>query len=181
MEQSFLTIALLILIACIALNFALTVRLARQMKVLQRQSSVALGSPLPYFEGRRLADDLLVAFPPGTGPLALLFLSPKCPGCRAVLPELEKIRDAAQRSGLALWIVGMESRHNMQEMLRGSALFEHCLAVEASVRDKLNPAQGTPFYLFADDQGNALSSNFIGDADWRSFIAQMTQEDVAAA
>ncbi|WP_163994586.1 peroxiredoxin family protein [Pyxidicoccus caerfyrddinensis] len=151
-------------------------RLVRRAGAAEPPFTLPLGQVIPAFEGRARADGRRITSSELAGQAAvLLFLSSGCPKCRGTIPELLRMLPAIRGAGVGLWIIPADSRHDISELLEGSALLEHVLVLEPAVRDGLNPRQSTPFYIFIDHRMVALASGLIGDDDWKSFVEQMKE------
>jgi len=155
-------------------------RIARVLRLTPRSRSseppftVALGRPIPAFEGQVRADGRRIASAELAGQAAvLLFLSGGCSKCRRTIPELLQMFPGIQRADVALWIVPADSRHDISPLLDGSALLDHVLILAPAERERLNPRRAAPFYLFIDHRMVALASGQVGDDDWLSFVDQI--------
>ncbi len=174
-----LIVALLTLV--VAFMVLLVLRIAAVISAqeyLRSPAALPVGSRLPDFSGHRLSDGerLSADFLRGQAAV-LLFLAPECDDCRQRVAELADLYEAIVRSGVRLWVVSARSRKRMTAFLQDSPLLDHVLLVKASVRHALNPRNAAPFYLFVDDERRVLASNFIGDEDWLSFVAQMRESE----
>jgi hypothetical protein len=150
-----LILALLTLV--VAFMVFLVLRIAAVVSAqeyLRSPAALPAGSRLPDFSGHRLTD-----------------------GERLSADFLRG--QAAVRSGVRLWVVSARSRKRMTAFLRDSPLLDHVLLVKPPVRHALNPRNAVPFYIFVDDEGRVLASNFIGDEDWLSFVAQIREYEAA--
>ncbi len=138
--------------------------------------TLPLGQAVTAFEGRAREDGRTVTSAELEGQAAvLLFLSSGCPKCRGTIPELLRILPAIHSSGISLWIVPADSKHDIAPLLENSALLKHVLLMEPAARDQLNPRRAAPLYIFIDHQLVALASGLIGDDDWISFVDQMKE------
>lgn len=176
-----LVVALLSLV--VAFMVFLVLRLAAVVSAqdyLRSPAALPVGSRLPDFSGHRLSDGerLSGEFLRGQASV-LLFLSPECDDCRLRVAELAELYEAIVRSGVQLWVVSARSRKRIAAFLQGSPLLDHVLLVKAPVRHALNPRNAAPFYIFVDDGCRVLASNFIGDEDWLSFVAQIRESEAA--
>lgn len=154
--------------------------LARRPGTAEPPPTLPLGQAVPAFEGRARADGRHITSAELEGQAAvLLFLSSGCPKCRATVPGLLQILPAIRSTGVGLWIVPADSRHDISPLLEGSALLDHVLLVEPAVRERLNPRRAAPSYIFIDHRLVALASGLIGDDDWQSFVDQM--KDIQAS
>jgi hypothetical protein len=106
----------------------------------------------------------------------IVFLSATCKTCNEKLPQLERLRTPMQAENVALWIIGMDSQRRMKRWLARSPLITHLLLMQSQPRRRLNPASGSPFYIFVDHRQVVQASGFLGDADWQSFVEQMAAD-----
>lgn len=176
-----LIVALLTLVVAFMVFLVLRIAaIVSAQEYLRSPAALPVGSRLPDFSGRRLSDGerLSADFLQGQAAV-LLFLSPDCDDCRQRVAELADLYEAIVRSGVRLWVVSARSRKRMTAFLQDSPLLDHVLLVKASVRHALNPRNAAPFYIFVDDARRVLASNFIGDEDWLSFIAQIRESEAA--
>jgi len=183
MDGTLQALILALLTLAVAFTLFLVLRIAAVISAqeyLRSPAALPAGSRLPDFSGRRLRDGERVSAHMLRGQSAvLLFLSPECGDCRQRVAELSQMYADIVRSGVQLWIVSARSRARMTAFLHGSPLLDHVLLVKASVRQALNPRNAAPFYVFVDDEGRVLASNFIGDEDWLSFVAQVRESEAA--
>jgi hypothetical protein len=183
MDSSLHTLTLALLSLAVAFTVFLVLRIAAVISAqeyLRSPAALPAGSRLPDFSGQRLRGGETVSADSLRGQSAvLLFLSPECGDCRQRIEELSPMYADIVCSGVQLWIVSARSRKRMTAFLQGSPLLDHVVLVKASVRQALNPRNAAPFYLFVDDEGRVLASNFIGDEDWLSFIAQVREPEAA--
>lgn len=179
MDDNLLLIVLIVLTAATALNLFLTLRLAAHIRAAAEAAiptTLPIGEAVPPFAGQRRADGSRVASGDWTGqPAVLVFLSPGCSSCRATVAELLAILPAMRGAGVALWVVPNDDRHDIAGLVGGTELLDHVLVLDAATRLRLNPRKGAPFYIFIDDRMIAQASNFVGDEDWRTFVAQMRE------
>jgi hypothetical protein len=165
--------------ACLlSMNLRKLASLVRRPGPAEPPPTLPLGQAVPAFEGQVRASGRRMNSAELAGQAAvLLFLSNGCPKCRGTVPELLHILPSIRGAGIGLWLVPADSRHDVSTMLEGSALLEHVLDLEPSVRDRLNPWRAAPFYIFIDHQMVVVASGQIGDDDWKSFVAQMKESD----
>lgn len=187
MPAGMLYAVLLVLALSVALNLALTFRLLAAVRALADGPPVPLsaGMPLPPIEGRVLPGRLLpgravVALPPAGQPAVLLFLSSRCPKCRAKLPEIAGLLAPAQAAGVAVWLVSHEPSWRLRRFLRASPLAAVAVRVARASYRQLNVRYASPSYLFIGHDGMVQAQGMIGDDDWMSFCAQMDDARQAA-
>lgn len=185
MDASLLGFVVALLAAVVAFLLVLVLRLvavASAQEYLRTPMALPEGSPLPEFSGRRLTDGGLLSgdFLSGQA-VVLLFFSPECDDCKQRIAELSALYDAIRRSGVQLWVVSSRSKRRVEEMLRESPLRGHVLLVTAAARQLLNPRNAAPFYIFADHERRILASNFLGDAQWQSFVEQIGEVGMGSA
>jgi hypothetical protein len=178
-----LVVALLTLVVAFTLFLVLRIAaIVSAQEYLRSPMTLPEGSTLPALSGRRLSDGARLSgdFLGGQSTV-LLFLSPECGDCARRVAELAGLYDAIRRSGVGLWVVSARSGARMAAFLQDSPLRDHVLLVKASLRRALNPRNAAPFYIFVDADRRVLASNFVGDANWLSFVAQLAESDPEAA
>lgn len=191
MAPTFVLVVLALLTASVALNLLLTLRLAAIVAARERErlpATLPPGTPLPAFSARPLSGGAAVASGSLRGtPAVLVFLSPGCAACSARREELVRLHPAMRRAGVGLWVFVNARPARARDYLRETPLLQHALRIDEAVAQRLNPRNAAPFYLFVDADGAVIASDFIGDADWASFRAQMearpdeTADEAAAA
>lgn len=181
MDGTLLSFAVAVLTLVVAAMLFFLLRIAAVVSAqdyLRSPTALAAGSRLPDIAGRRLRDGKLLRGNFLSGQAAvLLFLSPDCADCKLRVGELAEIYGDIRRSGVQLWVVSARSPRRMRAFLRDSPLLDHVLLVSPAIRRALNPRNAAPFYLFVDGDGQVLASNFMGDEDWTSFVAQVRDTD----
>lgn len=183
MDSSLVGIVLLALSFSVALNLFLTFRLIAIVGSgkIPPPFSIAIGEPLPGFEGRVFSDGRLVTSGELLGQAAVLvFLSSGCHKCLTRIPELQQISQPMQRLGIPLWIIGTDSARRVARHLKGSALLRNILDLDPPTRRGLNPSHAAPLYIFVDHRGVVQARDFIGDENWLLFVEQL-QEDRSGA
>jgi len=185
MAPTFVLVVLALLTASVALNFLLTLRLAAIVAARERErlpATLPRGAPLPAFSARPLSGGAAIASGSLRGtPAVLVFLSPGCAACRAHREELVRLHPAMRRAGVGLWVFVNARPARARDYLRDTPLLPHALRIDATAAQRLNPRNAAPFYLFVDADGTVIASDFIGDADWASFRAQMDDDPDEAA
>ncbi|HWT13322.1 MAG TPA: MauE/DoxX family redox-associated membrane protein [Allosphingosinicella sp.] len=136
--------------------------------------TVPIGAPVPSFAGQWRSDDTPLSSSDLAGqPVVLVFLSSGCAACRAKVAELAEILPAARAAGVMLCIVGDEAGQGVAALLAGTPLVDQLLVLDAATRQRLNPRNTAPFYIFIDHLSVVQASNAVGDEDWQSFVEQM--------
>lgn len=185
MNGSVIGLLIVLLTLAVAFNLFLTLRMARIVghhEYLRSPIALPAGTPLPAFKANALADGRRVRAEALDGqPAVLVFLSPGCGDCKARVGEIARMYPAMRQAGVALWVIGPRSGRRLAQFLAGTPLLDRVLRVSTAAQRKLNPRNAAPFYIFIDHQRTVLASNFIGDDDWLSFVAQMREVDPEAA
>lgn len=185
MDASPLTVAVAVLALVVCVLAFLVLRIASivgAQEYLRSPTALPAGGRLPVFSGRLAVDGQGFSSDHLSGQsTVLLFLSPDCGDCRQRLVELDALYPALRASGVQLYLISTRSHRRMAAFLGESPLREHLVLVSAAVRQSLNPRNAAPFYLFADHEQRVLASDFIGDANWRSFVAQVEEAGEASA
>jgi hypothetical protein len=175
-DDNLLAIVLVVLTFATALNLFLLLRLAERERARSRPLLHPVGAALPAFEARRLADGTRLGSADIAGrPLVLVFLSGGCPACKAALPELESLLTGAAAAGVGLWIVTADAPRAIALLALPPGLAARTLTADRVSYRKLNPHAAAPAYLFLDETMVVRASNYVGDADWRSFVEQMRE------
>ena len=149
-------------------------RMARAAQPLQ------IGAPVAAVMGRTLGDGAAVMLPAVEQPVALLFLSSRCPACRGKLAEIAGLLAPAAQAGLQIRLVSAEPAWRLRRFLSGDALRAAAVVVSARRYARLNPAMHAPYYQFVDAAGVLQAAGPIGDDDWLSLHAQMDEVEQAA-
>lgn len=185
MDAASLTFVVAVLALVVALLTFVVLRLAAivsAQEYLRSPTALPAGSRLPNFSGLYAATGEHFASDGLAGQASvLLFLSPDCGDCRQRVEELNALYPALQRSGVQLCVISTRSRRRMTAFLGESPLLAHVVLVSVSLRQRLNPRNAAPFYIFADHELRVLASDFIGDENWRSFVAQVGEEEKPSA
>lgn len=180
MDDALVAMLLIFLLVAVTLNFALTLKIVAIVREAPEPQdlpfSLELDRPIPHFVGRRLTNGAtLSAEALAGGATVLVFLSSGCGECRGRIPELVRLLPAMRRAGVELFVIAMETEAKVRRFLGGTPLFEQVLMLDKENRKQLNPRNGSPFYIFVDDQRVAKASNFIGDENWQVFVGQIQQ------
>lgn len=182
MTDEFVLMVLAVLTCVVGFNLLLSFRLvsviASNKDVTDTPSLAFLqpGQALPDFSATTFASGKAVNFASALGqPVVMAFVSSGCEECRKKLPDLVAIEPALVDAGVVLWVIAMESQSKVKKLLRDTALLDHVLLMDKSVRQQYNPRSTTPMYLLIDHQQVLQASGFMGDDDWQSFLQQMAQ------
>lgn len=166
-----------------ALAFALALNLKLTLSVLRTvrrgaHATTALqpGQTLPDVDASALTDRRPIPLGTPGQARALLFLSSRCPKCRAKVAGIDALAGAAHGAGLALWIVSDEPVWRVRALLRGSALNAYTVRVGASAYRRLNPTRASPAYLFVNHEGVVEAAGLIGDTHWRDLEQQLAPD-----
>lgn len=182
MSTDIIYLALAVLSFALALNLKLTIavlRTARRERSMP--AALAAGQDVPPVLARTLDGERPVDLVAQGQPAVLLFLSSKCPKCRAKLPELARMAPGARQAGLALWLVSEEPRWRLRRFLRGSSLSPIAARVSEADYRLLNASLTSPAYFFIDHQGVLEAAGLIGDANWLALREQLAQADIGQA
>lgn len=177
MNGPLILIVLAVLVPATALNLFLALRLLARLRdgsQVELSTALPVGQALPSFQAKRRLDGRSVTTAELAGaPAVLAFLSPGCPACRQKAAELLDILPAMRSAEVALWIMCADPVHDISELVGDTLLSEHVLVLDDAARRTLNPLNAAPFYIFIDDRTLVQASNYMGDEDWRTFVAQM--------
>lgn len=185
MSTSLIELLLVLLLAAVALNFLLTARIAAIVREAPEPHELPftfpVDTPAPALQGRWLDSGQPFSSERLAGiPMVLVFLSSGCADCRKRVPELTELLPVARRAGVELLVVTAESKARARAFL-GTALFEQTISIDAPTRKSLNPRNSSPFYLFIGGDNRVEASNFVGDADWLSFVEQLDEHRATPA
>lgn len=187
MTNALLSLLVILLLTVVTLNLYLTMRIASIVREAPEPQdlpfTLELDMPVPPFSGKRLGNGATMSSEAvaGNASIVLVFLSSGCGDCRKKLPELVLILPAVRRAGIELLIVAMEGEAGVRKFLGATPLFDHVVVVDKKTRRLLNPRNGSPFYVFIDNQKIVKASDFVGDVNWRSFMDQMRELDLEMA
>lgn len=187
MTNSLLALLVLLLLVAVTLNLFLTMRIASIVREAPEPQDLPftldLDMPAPPFSVKRLMSGALVSSEAvaSNASIVLVFLSSGCGDCRKKLSELVQILPAVRRAGIELLIVAMESEAGVRKFLGATPLFEHVVVVDKKTKRILNPRNGSPFYVFIDNQKIVKASDFVGDINWQNFMEQMRELDLEMA
>ncbi|MGN6519952.1 MAG: TlpA family protein disulfide reductase [Dokdonella sp.] len=170
---------------CAALAVGLALNLLLTLKVLSAARAMvvnATAEPRPHVgervavvEGRSL-EGARITLPEDGRANALVFLSSRCPKCRAKVPEIARMVPSAETAGLRITLVTMESRRRLRGFL-GDALIAACVRVRGRQYRALNRVLSTPHYLFIDAEGTLVARGDIGDEGWHGLRDQLGPDE----
>ncbi len=184
MDEQTLALTLALLAFALALNLQLTlsaVRAARRMR--DTPARLLPGQRVPVMDAGVPATGTRVQLAQAGQSWALLFLSSKCPKCRAKLPDIDALAEAARTAGLALWIVSDEPWWRLRRFLRHTTLASNTARLDRMSYRRLNPNMAAPAYLFVNHESILEATGLIGDEDWLALCAQLAgagTEEIAA-
>lgn len=166
----------------IALNFVLTLKVLTAARAMIVNATAPprppVGERVAVIEGRSI-DGARIVVPEAGRANALLFLSSRCPKCRGKVPEIAGMAPLAEKAGLRISLVTMESRRRLHGLL-GAGLAATCARVRGKPYRVLNPSLSTPYYLFIDAEGTLVARGDIGDDGWHRLRDQLDgEEDVS--
>lgn len=180
MNPELIEIALVGVTAVSILNLILIIRLSAWFGSLPMDTlkplTFPIGQPLPYFEAQDLKSRQTITRDTMNGQATVfLFLSLKCLECRSKIPEIQRIMPLAEKSGVAIWIVAMESVWRHKKFLQHHNLLHAGLSLDRRLLLTLNPRFISPYYIFVDAEGQVVASHTIGDENWQNFVRQMDE------
>jgi len=185
MDERIIYLVLAVLAFAVALNLKLTIAVLQAgRRERNAPSPLLVGEPVPPVSGRAVGQRGL-RWPVTDGqPVALLFLSSRCPKCAGKLAELERLLPAAQRAGLAVWLISHEPAWRLRRFLGGRFPLSRVLRLNRRDYQLLNATAASPAYLFVNDAGVLEATGLIGDDNWLALRAQLSDapamEDQAA-
>lgn len=179
MDDQVLYPTLTALAFALALNLKLTLSVLRASEQARAAPQLLPGQPVPSLTARMLLQPAPLQLAAHGQAWALLFLSSRCPKCRATLPQLGAMVEAARQAGLAMWIVSEEPPRRLRTFLGGTALQSCTARLNSKDYRKLNPSLSSPSYLFVSHEGILEAAGLIGDDDWRDLQAQLSGTDAA--
>ncbi len=154
---------------------------------LTQAQPLAAGIQLPQMQVNTL--DGAATLPDQTQALVLLYLSPKCPKCRGLLPQIERlagqIRQYGEAAGIRLQLVSCEPRWRLRRFLAETALPAHLLLLTRRQYLRLNPSWQSPMYQLIAAGGELQHAGLCGDEQWQLFCEQIaslaTEQGIQAA
>lgn len=169
------------LMLTVTFNLWLTFRLIRSVRLLPMSKHVVAqklteGILISDFDLDRITDKkslTLYEFPDHAK--VLVFLTSKCKKCKSKLPELHESLEIANRLGVMIWILTLETKGRMKNFLQNDNLMDVSMRVSQSSYDYLNPEGASPYYLFIDAENTLQAQGFIGDENWVGFLKQLEQ------
>ncbi len=185
-ESMIIWVLLTVLAFAVALNLFLTFRLSRLSLTTQFSEDIPLmlpaGEIVEDFNGVSLVSRRQVSLnQTDSEAFVFLFLSSRCPTCRSKLPELERILPTANKAGVMMWFLSVESVKRLKRFLKGSELLSHVVLIDEKTSEYLNPRSNAPSYIFLDVHREVQASGNIGDANWLSFMNQMDEIEIESS
>lgn len=178
MDSDILHLTLAALALALTLNFKLSLSVLRAIRnERELPAELVVGQPIQGMTARTLVARAPVQLVNKHQATVLLFLSSRCPTCKSTLPELERMLPAAQQAGLTIWLVSLESAWRLRRFLRSPSLLAHVARLRLDAYRTLNPRLSAPAYLFVSHEGVLEASGKVGDENWMSLRAQLTQHD----
>jgi hypothetical protein len=179
MNEPLLLIVLLSLAASTILNLFLTCKLSAKLRSLLGESEVALNLPkgelLPNIFAHYLIDNRAVKYK--NTPMALIFLSSRCSDCKSKLSQILGLIEKLGDTDVQIWLVWSESSATVKPFVANELLLKHSISISISALKEINPRSASPFYLFVDENNILQASGFIGDENWQSFAAQISETE----
>lgn len=182
MDNEIICLALAVLAFAVALNLKLTISVLYAGRS-ERDAPAPLlpGEPVPSVTGRPLGGRFMQRPLLDGQPATLLFLSSRCPKCRTKLAELEQMLPAAQRAGLAVWLISAEPAWRLRRFLDGRFPLAQVLRLNRRDYKILNATGASPAYLFVNHAGILEAGGLIGDENWLGLRAQLADGDATEA
>ena len=176
MDNQLLYLVLTILALGLALNLKLTMAVLHTSR-REREELVILqpGAAVPVIQAQALQQRATLPLPAPGQASVMLFMSSKCPKCRAALAQLEQLVSDAEQAGLALWLVSEEPAWRLRRFLHGSALLERVARVKINDYRQLNARLLSPAYFFINHEGLLEAAGLIGDENWLGLRAQLEE------
>lgn len=133
----------------------------------------SVGARMAHFTGESRSG-ASIAIGAGETAYALVFLSKGCPKCRAAVAEVAAAIAGTPGRGVDLWVVTAE-RLTAVDLGLDEELEAHFLDLTGIAYAMLNPRRASPAYLFLAPDLVVEAGGFIGDDDWQSFLAQLSE------
>jgi peroxiredoxin len=179
MDSQIIYLALAVLAFAVALNLQLTISALHAARAERNAAEPLLaGDPVPPVVGRPLDQWAVRQVVTEGQPVALLFLSSRCPKCRSKLAELEQMLPAARGAGLAVRLISREPAWRLRRFLDGRFPLPQVLRLSQRDYKLLNATGASPAYLFVNHEGILEASGLIGDENWLGLRAQLTDNHV---
>lgn len=115
-----------------------------------------------------------VSIAAGETAYALVFLSKGCPKCRAVAADVAAAAAQTAGRGVDLWVVTAEWL-KAADLGQDEGFEAYFLDLTRIAYAMLNPRRASPAYLFLAPDMIAEAGGFLGDDDWQSFLAQLSE------
>ncbi len=182
MDSQILYLTLALLACGLALNLKLTLAvLQTSRRERDAPEPLQAGAPIPPVVARALRGGATHRLDDSGQAAALLFLSSKCPKCRAKLAEIGRMLPQAEQAGLAIWIVSHEPGWRLRQFLGDAFPLSRVLRVTLRDYRALNATLASPAYLMVDHQGVLEAAGMIGDDNWQGLRDQLADSVTAEA
>ncbi|CAN5591137.1 hypothetical protein BH18ACI1_BH18ACI1_21880 [soil metagenome] len=144
--------------------------------VSQPNEGLIIGTPVPDFElpdvnGKQLSPEQLLAF---QKPVLLLFVSPNCSPCAALLPEIETWQTELKGKLNFVFVSSGKVKENL-EKFSGNSLKQILLQKDKEVAE-LFGSQWTPTAVLINADGNIASRLAVGDEAIRKLVEKIKAE-----
>lgn len=180
MDSQILYLTLALLACGLALNIKLTLSvLQTSRRERDAPEPLQAGMPIPQVVARVLQGGARHRLGDSGQAAALLFLSSKCPKCRAKLAEIGRMLPQAEQAGLAIWIVSLEPGWRLRQFLGDAFPWSRVLRLTLRDYKLLNATLASPAYLMVDHQGVLEAAGMIGDDNWLSLRDQLADSVTA--
>ncbi len=146
--------------------------------ISQPAQGLLIGMPAPDFKlpdinGKQIALNHLLA---PAKPLLLIFISPNCSPCAALLPEIEQWQDELKGKLNFVFISNGEAEENLDKFA-GTTLKRILLQKDKEITE-LFEAQWTPTAVLINSSGKIASRSAVGDVAIRQLIEKIKAEDL---
>lgn len=176
MENHILWLVLAILAFGLALNLKLTMAvLHASRREREVPTDLQAGQPVPIVNTQPLQQRAGLPLPTTGQASVLLFMSSKCPSCRAVLPQFEQLIPEAEQAGVDLWLISEEPAWRLRRFLQGSILLSRAARVKMKEYRQLNTRLVSPAYFLVNHEGVLEAAGMIGDTNWLGLCAQLKE------
>ncbi len=144
--------------------------------VSQPKEGLIIGTPVPDFElpdvnGKQISPEQILAF---QKPVLLLFVSPNCSPCAALLPEIETWQTELKGKLNIIFISKGKVKENL-EKFAGTSLKQILLQNDKEVAE-LFGSQWTPTAVLINADGNIASRLAVGDEAIRKLVEKIKAE-----
>ncbi len=144
--------------------------------VSQPKEGLIIGTPVPNFElpdinGKQISPDILLS---SQKPVLLLFVSPNCSPCAALLPEIETWQTELKGKLNFVFISSGKVKDNLDKFA-GTSLKQILLQKDKEISE-LFGAQWTPTAVLINADGNIASRLAVGDDAIRKMVESIKAE-----